>query len=131
MRGFKPFWCGLFSFCSCAAGHQQPFCEKYSQRGSMKDELSFSELRQRGGWTVEEIAEQLGYSASTVYRWERGEQEPKAAVSQALKSLVRFSPKEETKDHFTFVDLFAGIGGLRIGFEIIGGHCAFTSEWDS
>jgi len=31
---------------------------------------------------------------------------------------------------FRFVDLFAGIGGLRIGFEEIGGHCIFTSEWD-
>jgi len=31
---------------------------------------------------------------------------------------------------FTFVDLFAGIGGLRRGFESIGGLCIFTSEWD-
>jgi DNA (cytosine-5)-methyltransferase 1 len=31
---------------------------------------------------------------------------------------------------FTFVDLFAGIGGLRLGFEAAGGKCIFTSEWD-
>lgn len=31
---------------------------------------------------------------------------------------------------FRFIDLFAGIGGLRIGFEAIGGHCVFTSEWN-
>jgi DNA (cytosine-5)-methyltransferase 1 len=34
-------------------------------------------------------------------------------------------------DGFTFIDLFAGIGGLRRGFEHIGGHCIFTSEWDT
>ena len=32
---------------------------------------------------------------------------------------------------FRFIDLFAGIGGLRIGFEAIGGKCVFTSEWNS
>jgi DNA (cytosine-5)-methyltransferase 1 len=31
---------------------------------------------------------------------------------------------------FRFIDLFAGIGGLRLGFETIGGRCVFTSEWD-
>ncbi|PPD45885.1 MAG: DNA (cytosine-5-)-methyltransferase [Methylocystis sp.] len=31
---------------------------------------------------------------------------------------------------FTFIDLFAGIGGLRRGFESTGGRCVFTSEWD-
>jgi DNA (cytosine-5)-methyltransferase 1 len=32
---------------------------------------------------------------------------------------------------FTFVDLFAGIGGMRLGFEAAGGKCVFTSEWDA
>ncbi len=32
---------------------------------------------------------------------------------------------------FNFIDLFAGIGGIRMGFEAIGGHCAFTSEWNT
>lgn len=31
---------------------------------------------------------------------------------------------------FTFIDLFAGIGGTRLGFESVGGECVFTSEWD-
>jgi DNA (cytosine-5)-methyltransferase 1 len=31
---------------------------------------------------------------------------------------------------FTFIDLFAGIGGMRLGFEGMGGKCVFTSEWD-
>lgn len=32
---------------------------------------------------------------------------------------------------FTFIDLFAGIGGIRLGFEAAGGKCIYTSEWDS
>lgn len=31
---------------------------------------------------------------------------------------------------FKFIDLFAGIGGIRLGFEDVGGQCVFSSEWD-
>lgn len=33
-------------------------------------------------------------------------------------------------DNFTFIDLFAGIGGIRLGFESVGGKCIFSSELD-
>jgi DNA (cytosine-5)-methyltransferase 1 len=33
-------------------------------------------------------------------------------------------------DSITFIDLFAGIGGMRLGFESAGAKCVFTSEWD-
>ena len=33
-------------------------------------------------------------------------------------------------NNFSFIDLFAGIGGIRLGFEAAGGHCVFSSEFD-
>ena len=33
-------------------------------------------------------------------------------------------------NNFRFIDLFAGIGGIRLGFESVGGHCVFSSEFD-
>lgn len=33
-------------------------------------------------------------------------------------------------NNFRFIDLFAGIGGIRLGFENVGGKCVFSSEWD-
>jgi DNA (cytosine-5)-methyltransferase 1 len=97
----------------------------------MHGPLSFSELRQRTGMSVEELATEIGYSASTVYRWERGEIEPKAPIYRTLEMIAKLTPTASNDAAFRFIDLFAGIGGLRIGFQAIGGHCVFTSEWDA
>ena len=34
------------------------------------------------------------------------------------------------KGKFTFIDLFAGIGGIRLGYQSLGGKCVFSSEWN-
>jgi len=39
-------------------------------------------------------------------------------------------PQETVPPKFKFIDLFAGIGGMRIPFDELGGKCVFSSEWD-
>lgn len=72
----------------------------------------------------------LDADTGTVRRWEIRETEPRAYLAPQLELLL---PKTKTpgRGEFRFVDLFAGIGGLRLAFESIGGECVFTSEWDS
>lgn len=68
----------------------------------------------------------------TLNRWVKGKAHPKLTHSEyiRLKELLP-TPKvtEETCD-FKFIDLFAGIGGIRKGFEDVGGLCVLTSEWN-
>ena len=93
----------------------------------------FSILRQNAGLTVKEAAEILEVSVSTAYRYDSGDSVPRIAELQALKGMrAAGTTKHATRngEWFSFVDLFAGIGGLRRGFEAIGGKCVFTCEWD-
>lgn len=46
------------------------------------------------------------------------------------KKLLRSAPAAPSVS-FTFIDLFAGIGGMRLAFDAVGGRCVFTSEWNT
>ncbi len=51
-------------------------------------------------------------------------------VSNQAKNNSNRKKSKSKWDSFTFIDLFAGIGGIRLGFESVGGHCIFSSEID-
>lgn len=90
----------------------------------------FERLLQQTGWSVQEAAGRLGYSEGHIYRWKRGDDRPREGVLQLLR-LQAGSDRSGAGGHvFTFIDLFAGIGGLRRSMERAGGRCVFTSEWD-
>lgn len=85
----------------------------------------------RSGLTLGEAGRVTGRSGRQVRRYLRGDSTPPAEVTEALGQIADERPHVDNDNaKFRLIDLFAGIGGLRLGFEAIGGRCVFTSEWD-
>ena len=87
------------------------------------------------GLTHFEFAELLGLKddgEKIVLSWEHGEKRPSPAKLIILNQIQNTLPFKfkNTKPLFKFIDLFAGIGGIRLPFQELGGKCVFTSEWD-
>lgn len=91
---------------------------------------AFTRLREQAGLTLEEAAQLLEVSVRTAYRYENGASQPSGLAIRTLKEKASRLSSGGAQPSFRFIDLFAGIGGLRLGFESIGGRCVFTSEWD-
>lgn len=97
-------------------------------------EQGFHELRTANGWSVDDAAAWFGVSRQIVEQWDAGKISPARQCLRDLENTLiykkNFSRSQPMSD-FTFIDLFAGIGGVRRGFEAAGGKCVFTSEWDT
>jgi len=68
----------------------------------------------------------------TINRWAKGKATPRLSYREFI-NLKGLLPKETVSPDncdFRFIDLFAGIGGIRKGFEEQKGLCVFTSEWN-
>lgn len=85
----------------------------------------------RERYTQKQVGKHLDVTAKTVARWESGETPCPQVIEAALKNLLNNHPGNAAAPAaFTFIDLFAGIGGIRLGFQSAGGKCLFTSEWN-
>ena len=95
----------------------------------------FAILREKAGLSINEAARLIGKSARTVRRYESSGRSGTTASPLVVDAMKRVIVKRqhggmESEMPFRFVDLFAGIGGMRFPFDEIGGRCVFTSEWD-
>jgi DNA (cytosine-5)-methyltransferase 1 len=89
-----------------------------------------TQLRKR--LSPKQIATALGIHPKTVVRWETHQSSMPLFVMPALERLLPPpQPASTSSGEFSFIDLFAGIGGMRLGFEQSGGKCVFTSEWNT
>lgn len=89
------------------------------------------------GLTQKEFADALGMGKNgerTLRRWENGETNPSTLELDRIKTFAQKTPFPNVAEDdclFKFADLFAGIGGIRIPFQALGGRCVFSSEWDA
>lgn len=75
----------------------------------------------------------LNLNRETLNKWKKDKYRNPIRIGMPSQNLIRkhlLPAKPTDQKHFKFIDLFAGIGGLRQGFSDIGGDCVFTSEWD-
>ena len=118
----------------------------YSKRSmvqNLKTSNYIKELRAKLGLGQRELANLLGLGKDgerTIRGWEMGEHKPSplkwGKIVDLEKEMLNYYDKAPLKQgeigdaDFRFIDLFAGIGGIRYPFQQLGGHCVFTSEWD-
>jgi len=96
--------------------------EKLLEIYDQKSLLEFFNTISPGEWNRESLKSWINKKGS-----------PRLLTDIEFRFLEKILPEKPTHfddPDFTFADLFAGIGGIRKGFEGIGGKCIFSSEWN-
>ena len=101
----------------------------------MKQTEFLKEKRKKYGLTIKEFSDALNLGANgedLLRAWESGKSEPSKEMMERIEAFGESAPYlvQAQNPTFTFIDLFAGIGGIRIPFQENGGACVFSSEWD-
>jgi DNA (cytosine-5)-methyltransferase 1 len=115
------------------SGNNYPFLSRKEWTREMDAKVTAKCLlaHARERYSQAEIARKLNVSSKTVRLWEvRKEGPPDYRAPQIRQLLFGGESRSAGSEDFTFIDLFAGIGGIRLGFQRSGGECVFTSEWD-
>jgi DNA (cytosine-5)-methyltransferase 1 len=92
------------------------------------------DIRRKLGFTEEDFEFLIGLpqkNTNLLSQWESGS----TSLSNSKLDLISRLPtkipfKNTNKSKFKFIDLFAGVGGIRMPFQELNGECVFSSEWD-
>ena len=100
----------------------------------MNNSEKVSAKREKLGLSLKELSDAIGLGKDgdkKLRAYENGEAVPQDVLDKILSygEKAPFCNRQRNSD-FTFIDLFAGIGGIRLPFQEKGGKCVFSSEWD-
>lgn len=106
-----------------------------SEKTEKNEGQQILEKRLRLNMTQKELADAVGmpkFGDRTIRRWENGECKPSAMELNAILNFPEAAPfRNNSNADYRMIDLFAGVGGTRLGFQLTGRtKSVFSSEID-
>lgn len=103
----------------------------------MPRSIDIKNKRDELGITVKDFADALGWGlhGDKLFREYEHQTDDAKIPDGAYNQIIQFASdrpltKQRKRPAFKFIDLFAGIGGIRMPFQELGGNCVFSSEWN-